>query len=143
MDTWMIVSLALGGVNTIANIGEAIACGMINSKAEAALDDADEAKNIAMAARQMAYNAANAANNNNNVPPVVPPAGSTDNTTKEIVFPADYDDLKKENAEFKAKQQTAAIIEANKNLAAEIANAVAASMKDQFQGIVDSINSKK
>lgn len=47
MDKWLLTALIVGGVNTLANIGEGIACGVINGKADSASITAKEAKALA------------------------------------------------------------------------------------------------
>ena len=144
MDAWMITSLVLGGVNLVANIGEGIACGMINSKANTAIADAMEATNMAAAARQMAYNASA----NNNVPPTppttppTPPTPPTEPVAVQQNSPAVEALLKRiqDLEEQQAQQQAAA---ANQATIEAIATSVAESMKSQFQGVIDSLNASK
>jgi hypothetical protein len=153
MDAWMITSLVLGGVNLVANIGEGIACGMINSKAETAIADAVEARNMAGAARQIAYNATA---NNAQIAPTTQPApvaqvapaadpnmGGMIRNSANTVPVSEYEAMKNELADLKATlahQQQAAT---NQAAIEAIAKSVAESMKGQFQGVIDSLNNSK
>lgn len=46
MDKWLLAALIGVGVNTLANVGEGIACGVINGKADSASITAQDAKAV-------------------------------------------------------------------------------------------------